>query len=275
MSDLTYREIEDSHELSHIEHEGDAGAPHAQHGPAPPRHARGAAAADHARGRGRARHRADDRLRPHRHREDRRGQGVLEGHPGRRADGLPRVLLQRDGVLRRGRDAARARGPAARPVPARAAPGAQPDHVPPGVARHQRARPRRDLDVLVLLPRPRADPRPVRDVDRPAHAHALHPGRRRDRGHPGRLRRARCASSPSRCPTRVDQYLGAAGEERDRAAAPARRRRASTSETLLDLGVTGPLLRASGNSWDLRKAAPYSSYEHFDFKIPVGTTGDN
>jgi len=45
--------------------------------------------------------------------------------------------------------------------------------------------------------------------------------------------------------------------------------------TLLGLGVTGPLLRASGNPWDLRKAAPYSSYDHFDFKIPVGTVGDN
>jgi NADH-quinone oxidoreductase subunit D len=46
-------------------------------------------------------------------------------------------------------------------------------------------------------------------------------------------------------------------------------------ETLLDLGVTGPLLRATGNPWDLRKAAPYSSYEDFDFRIPVGTVGDN
>jgi NADH-quinone oxidoreductase subunit D len=46
-------------------------------------------------------------------------------------------------------------------------------------------------------------------------------------------------------------------------------------QTMLDLGVTGPLLRATGNPWDLRKAAPYSSYDHFDFKIPVGTVGDN
>jgi len=46
-------------------------------------------------------------------------------------------------------------------------------------------------------------------------------------------------------------------------------------ETLLDLGITGPLLRASGNPWDLRKAAPYCSYEDFEFKIPVGTVGDN
>ncbi len=48
-----------------------------------------------------------------------------------------------------------------------------------------------------------------------------------------------------------------------------------SEERLLELGVTGPLLRASGNPWDLRKAAPYSSYEKFDFKIPVGTVGDN
>jgi NADH-quinone oxidoreductase subunit D len=47
------------------------------------------------------------------------------------------------------------------------------------------------------------------------------------------------------------------------------------SETLLSLGVTGPLLRAAGNPWDLRKAAPYCSYGDFDFKIPVGTVGDN
>jgi NADH-quinone oxidoreductase subunit D len=47
------------------------------------------------------------------------------------------------------------------------------------------------------------------------------------------------------------------------------------TDTLLSLGVTGPLLRASGNPWDLRKAEPYSSYGDFDFRIPVGTVGDN
>ena len=66
-----------------------------------------------------------------------------------------------------------------------------------------------------------------------------------------------------------------AGQERDRAPAPARRRGARRRRRCSSYGVTGPLLRASGNSWDLRKAAPYSSYDDFEFKIPVGTTGDN
>ena len=45
-------------------------------------------------------------------------------------------------------------------------------------------------------------------------------------------------------------------------------------ERMLELGVTGPLLRATGEPWDLRKAFDYLSYGDFDFKIPVGTVGD-
>jgi NADH-quinone oxidoreductase subunit D len=45
-------------------------------------------------------------------------------------------------------------------------------------------------------------------------------------------------------------------------------------ERLLELGVTGPLLRAAGEPWDLRKVDPYLAYGDFDFKIPVGTVGD-
>ena len=41
-----------------------------------------------------------------------------------------------------------------------------------------------------------------------------------------------------------------------------------------DVGVSGPLLRASGVNFDLRKNVPYSSYEDFDFKVPVETEGD-
>jgi NADH-quinone oxidoreductase subunit D len=39
-------------------------------------------------------------------------------------------------------------------------------------------------------------------------------------------------------------------------------------------GVTGPVLRAAGVEWDLRKAQPYSGYEKYDFHIPTGRNGD-
>ena len=45
-------------------------------------------------------------------------------------------------------------------------------------------------------------------------------------------------------------------------------------DRLIDLGVTGPLLRAAGLDWDIRKAEPYSSYEQFDFDVPTRTEGD-
>ncbi len=45
-------------------------------------------------------------------------------------------------------------------------------------------------------------------------------------------------------------------------------------ERLLELGVTGPLLRAAGDPWDLRKEAGYLVYDELEFDIPVGTVGD-
>jgi NADH-quinone oxidoreductase subunit D len=45
-------------------------------------------------------------------------------------------------------------------------------------------------------------------------------------------------------------------------------------ELALDVGVCGPLARGSGVNYDVRRAAPYSSYEDFDVKVPVQTAGD-
>lgn len=42
----------------------------------------------------------------------------------------------------------------------------------------------------------------------------------------------------------------------------------------LDWGFSGPMLRASGVPWDLRKSQPYDCYADLDFDIPTGTTGD-
>src|SRR6266851_3598152 len=46
------------------------------------------------------------------------------------------------------------------------------------------------------------------------------------------------------------------------------------ADIALDLGVTGPALRASGVALDLRKANPYCGYEAYDFAVPTGTQGD-
>ena len=47
-----------------------------------------------------------------------------------------------------------------------------------------------------------------------------------------------------------------------------------TAQEALAMGCSGPIARASGSTFDLRKATPYSSYEDFDFQIPVGRVGD-
>ena len=47
-----------------------------------------------------------------------------------------------------------------------------------------------------------------------------------------------------------------------------------SAEDAIDYGLTGPCLRASGVDYDVRKAAPYSVYDRFDFDVPVGLDGD-
>ena len=47
-----------------------------------------------------------------------------------------------------------------------------------------------------------------------------------------------------------------------------------SAEDAIDHGLTGPCLRASGVDYDVRKAAPYSVYDRFDFDVPIGLDGD-
>jgi NADH-quinone oxidoreductase subunit D len=48
-----------------------------------------------------------------------------------------------------------------------------------------------------------------------------------------------------------------------------------SADEAIDYSLTGPLLRASGVNYDVRKVFPYSCYEEFKFDVPLGTKGDN
>jgi NADH-quinone oxidoreductase subunit D len=47
-----------------------------------------------------------------------------------------------------------------------------------------------------------------------------------------------------------------------------------SAEDAIAIGATGPVIRASGVKWDIRKAMPYAAYDQFEFDIPTGKNGD-
>jgi NADH dehydrogenase I D subunit len=49
---------------------------------------------------------------------------------------------------------------------------------------------------------------------------------------------------------------------------------AITREEIIDFGVSGPVARAAGIAWDVRKAEPYSGYQNYEFDVPLGENGD-
>ncbi len=74
-------------------------------------------------------------------------------------------------------------------------------------------------------------------------------------------------------PSRIDEYETLLTEniiwkKRTQGIAPLSR------EDAINYGITGPVLRASGVNYDVRKAYPYSGYDEFDFEIPLGERGD-
>ena len=97
---------------------------------------------------------------------------------------------------------------------------------------------------------------------------------------PGGLRGDMPEGFPERLRTFLDQFLGELAVVEDLLVEnPIWKERTQgvgvlTGEQALDLGCSGPIARASGVAFDLRRAQPYSSYEDFDFQIPVGSTGD-
>ncbi len=141
-----------------------------------------------------------------------------------------------------------------------------------GVAGNARARYRRDERVLLLLPRTRRHSAHLRNVLRPAHDDQLHPRRRAGAGasarlaesgreiHPGISQQSGRIREPAGCESDLDAAHKGVGF--------------ISLEDMLDLGVTGPMIRAAGLQWDIRKSEPYSSYEKFDFEVPTRTEND-
>jgi len=74
-------------------------------------------------------------------------------------------------------------------------------------------------------------------------------------------------------PSRVDDYEALLGDN------PVFKERTVgigklAADVALNMGISGPMLRASGVDFDLRKANPYSMYEEFEFEVPVRHNGD-
>ena len=158
-------------------------------------------------------------------------------------------------------------------VPAHDPPRAQPAPLAPVLARDHRARPRRDLDALVRAARARHDHRPVRDVDRPADAHPLLPGRRRLRGHPGRLRAQaarllRRDADPHRASTRRCSTATRSSCSARRGSGSSRASGCSSS------GSPGRCCAPPASPGTCARPIPYLAYGEVEFKIPVGTVGD-
>ena len=167
--------------------------------------------------------RADDRLSPHRDREDRRAEEVAAGDSARRAHGLSERAVQQHGVLPVGGDAARARGAGAGAIDSRPHRRAPADQQPSRLARHPRHGGRRRVGDAVLLPGARAAAEHQRDARRLPDVPELHARRRAPRRSAARVPR-RGAGVPRSLSAEARRIRGPADPERDLSQAHPRRR---------------------------------------------------
>ena len=137
-----------------------------------------------------------------------------------------------------------------------------------------RARPRRDLDVLVLLPRARQDPRPVRDVVGPADAHALLPGRRRRSRTSRSASSARCASSAPTCRSGSTSTRRCSTRTRSSCSGP-RTSGSSRASGCSSSASPGRCCAPPASPGTCARSSDYLAYADFDFNVPIGTVGDN
>jgi NADH-quinone oxidoreductase subunit D len=75
-------------------------------------------------------------------------------------------------------------------------------------------------------------------------------------------------------PGRIDEYTSLLVEN-EIILARSRGTGVLPADLAINASMSGPMLRASGVAWDIRKADPYCVYDRMKFDIPVGTNGDN
>ncbi|MCP4583236.1 MAG: NADH dehydrogenase (quinone) subunit D [candidate division Zixibacteria bacterium] len=74
-------------------------------------------------------------------------------------------------------------------------------------------------------------------------------------------------------PAKIDEYEGLLTENKIWKSRTVGIGKISAKEAISS-GLSGPMLRASGVNWDIRKSTPYSSYDKFEFDVPLGKEGD-
>ena len=108
-----------------------------------------------------------------------------------------------------------------------------------------------------------------------AHAHALLPGRRRDRGHPRAASSAKLREFLEVMPGRADEYGAILQPQRDRPAAPARHLPAGRRDAARRSASPGRCCAPRATPGTCARRRPTAPTRTSTFKIPVGTVGDN
>ena len=106
-----------------------------------------------------------------------------------------------------------------------------------------------------------------------AHARQLLPRRRRPRGHPAggaRQDRRLPRQPPADCSRTRSAWSPTTASSSSATSTSAR----SSKDDAIAWGFSGPMIRAAGIPWDIRRSQPYEVYDRMDFDIPVGTNGD-
>ena len=144
----------------------------------------------------------------------------------------------------------------------------------PALARHARHRHRRHDAVLLLLPRARADPRPLRAVLRRAADAQLHAPRRPAARPAGRAGSTRCRAFVDDLPGEGGRVRGAADRQPHLEEAHGRHRRARRPRWRSTTASPARCCAAAASRGTCARRMPYEAYGEVEFDVPMGKNGD-